>query len=65
MFARYPKECILKVKQTPTRVGDSLKKHVTMDKTKPIGFQKVGFDNGQFRVTWFKHVVMSFRTRKC
>jgi hypothetical protein len=60
VFTRYPKECLLKAKQIPNRVGDPPKKHALEDKTKPLGSQKVGPKNGQLKITWLKHFVVPF-----
>jgi hypothetical protein len=65
MLAQYPKECLLETNQTPTRVGDSPKKLAIGDKTKPLGFQRVGPDSGQPSVTWLGHLILPFRTWKC
>jgi hypothetical protein len=64
MFTQYPKECLLEAKQTPIRVGNLPKKRVTRDKTKSLSFQKVGPNNEQLGVTWFKHFIVPFGTWK-
>jgi hypothetical protein len=46
------------VKQTPACVGDSPKKPLIKDKTKPLGFQRVGPKSKQLRVTWFGHLIV-------
>ncbi len=65
MFAWYLKEHVLEVRQTPTCVHDMPKKPSTRGKTKPLGSQKVGLENGQPRVTRFEYLVVSFGMRKC
>jgi hypothetical protein len=65
MFAWYPKEHLLKAKQTLVHVGDLPKKHVIRDKIEPLGFQKVGLESEQLEVTWFRHFVMLFGMGKC
>jgi hypothetical protein len=57
LFAQYPKKCLLKVKQTLACVSDSPKKPSTRDKTKTLGFQRVGLESGQPRVTCLGHLV--------
>jgi hypothetical protein len=59
------KERLLKGKQTPTRLSDPPKKPITKDKTKPLGSQRVGPESEQLGVTWFRHLVIRFGTRKC
>jgi hypothetical protein len=44
------KEHLLEVRQIPIRVCNLPKKLTTRDKTKPLGSQRVGFDNEQPRV---------------
>jgi hypothetical protein len=59
VLAQYSKKCLLKARQTFTCVDDSLKKLAIEDKTKPLGFQKVGPKNEQPRVTWLGHLIVS------
>ncbi len=65
MFAWYLKERLLKTKQTPICAGDSLKKPTIEDKTKPLGFQKVGLENGQPKVTRLVRFIVQSRMGKC
>jgi hypothetical protein len=65
VLTQYPKECLLEVKQTLVHVGDSLKKPTTRDKTKPVGFQRVGPKNEQLGVTWLGHLIVPSRMGKC
>jgi hypothetical protein len=65
MFAQYSEECLLKAKQTPIRIRDLLKKPTTKDKTTSLSFQKVGPNNEQLGLTWFKHFIVPFGTGKC
>jgi hypothetical protein len=65
VFTRYPKECLLEGKQTPTRVNDPPKKLATRGKIEPLGSQRVGYESGHFKVTWLRHLVVPFGTRKC
>jgi hypothetical protein len=65
MFARYPKEHLLKVKQTLARVHDLPKKRTIGDKIKPLGFQKVGCESEQPKVTWFGHFIVPAGMGKC
>ncbi len=44
---------------------DPPKKLTTRDKTKPLGFQKVGRKNEQSKVTWLRHLVMLSGRGKC
>jgi hypothetical protein len=53
------------VKQTFAHVGDLLKKPTIRDKTKPLGFYKVGLESGQPRVTRLEHLILPSGTRKC
>jgi hypothetical protein len=65
VFMRYPKEHLLERKQTPTRVNNPPKKLSTRGKIEPLGFQRVGHENGCHGVTWLGHLVLPFGTRKC
>jgi hypothetical protein len=65
MLAQYSKEHLLETKQTLVRVNNPPKKLATRDKTKPLGFQRVGPESEQPRVLWLKHVLVLFRTGKC
>jgi hypothetical protein len=65
VFVRYPKEHILEGKQTPTRVNDLPNKLAIGGKIEPIGSQKVGHESGHLKVTWVKHLVVPFGTKKC
>jgi len=49
MLAQYSKEHLLETKQTLVRVNNPPKKLATRDKTKPLGFQKVGPESEQPR----------------
>jgi len=53
------------MKQTFAHVGDPQKKPKTKDKTKPLGFQRVGLESEQLGVTKLGHFVVPFGTRKC
>jgi hypothetical protein len=46
-------------------VNDLRKKLAIRNKIEPLGFHRVGFENKQLGVTWFRHLVMLFGTRKC
>jgi hypothetical protein len=65
VFAQYLKEHLLKMKQTPARVGNLPKKPTTRDKIKPLSFQRVQHESGQLGVTWFEHFIMPSRMGKC
>jgi hypothetical protein len=65
VLTQYPKECLLEAKQTPTCISNPLEKPTTKDKTKPVGFQKVGHENRQHGVTWLGHFVVPFGTGRC
>ncbi len=65
VFTQYSKKRILEAKQTHTHVSDPPKKPTTRDKTKPLSFQKVRPKSKQLGVTWFGHLVVLSRTRKC
>jgi hypothetical protein len=56
---------IRKSRQTSTHVGDSPKKPAIGDKTKPLGFQRVGLESGQLEVIWFEYFIVPSKTRKC
>jgi hypothetical protein len=53
------------VRQTLACVGDLLKKHAIGDKIEPLGSQKVGPKNGQLKVTWLEHLIVSSKIKKC
>jgi hypothetical protein len=57
VFAQYLRECLLETKQL-AHVGNPPNKPITNDKTKPLGFQKVGHENRQHGVTWLGHHVV-------
>jgi hypothetical protein len=65
VFTRYLNECLLEGKQIPTCVSDPLKKPSIGGKIEPLGSQKVGHESGHLGVTWFRHLVVPFGTRKC
>ncbi len=65
VFAQYSKEHLLKVKQTRICVSNLPRKPSTKDNIKPLGFQKVGLENGQPKATWLRHFIMSFGMGKC
>jgi hypothetical protein len=65
VFVWYLKERLLKGKQIPTHVSNSLKKHTILVKIEPLGFQKVEHKNRHIRVTWFIHFIMPSKMRKC
>jgi hypothetical protein len=65
VLAQYLNECLLKAKQTLAHVSDSPRKPSTGDKIKPLGFQRVGLESGQPRVTWLGHFVVSSKMGKC
>ncbi len=65
MLAQYSKKHLLKTKQTLVHVSDPPKKLATRDKTKPLGFQRVGPESEQPRVIWLEHLLVLFRTGKC
>jgi hypothetical protein len=65
MFVQYPKEHLLKRKQTFAHVSDLLNKFITGDKIKPLGSQRVGHESGHLRVTWLGHLIMPSRMGKC
>jgi hypothetical protein len=65
MLAQYSKEHLLETKQTLVRVSNPPKKLATRDKTKPLGFQRVGPESEQPRVIWLEHLLVLFRTGKC
>jgi hypothetical protein len=50
------------LKQTPIHVNDPPKKPTTRDKTKPLGFQRVGPDKKQHGVIRFRYFVVPFGT---
>jgi hypothetical protein len=58
IFAQYLEERLLEAKQTPIHVSNLPKKPTTKDKTKSLKFQRVGPNNGQLGVTWFKHLIV-------
>jgi len=51
MFTWYLKEHLQKA-STHAHISDPPKKHTTRDKTKPLGYQRVGLENEQPRVTY-------------
>jgi hypothetical protein len=65
MFAQYSKEHLLEIKQTLVHVNNPLKKLATKDKTKPLGFQKVGPESEQPKVIWLRHLLVLCRLGKC
>jgi len=65
MLAWYLKERLLEAKQTLACVGNLPNKPTIGDKNKPLGSQKVGFENKQPRVKGLWHFVVLFGTRKC
>jgi hypothetical protein len=65
VLTRYLKKCLLEVRQTFACVGNLLKKLAIGDKTKPLGSQRVGPKNGQPRVTWLGHFIVSSEIKKC
>lgn len=65
MFTWYLKEHVLEMRQTPTRVHNPPKKPSTRGKTKPLGFQNVGLESKQPRVTRLEYLVVPFGTKKC
>jgi len=50
---------------THVHVSDPPKKHTTRDKTKPLGYQRVGLENEQPRVIRLGYLIMPSRTKKC
>jgi hypothetical protein len=56
------KEHLLEVMQIPIRVCNSPKKLATKDKIKPLGFQRVGSESGQPRLTRLRYFIMPFGT---
>jgi len=52
------------VKQIPIHVNDSPKKLATKDKTKPLGFQRVGLKSEQLKVTGLGYLIVPFRMKK-
>jgi hypothetical protein len=65
VFARYPKERLLKGKQTFAHVKNPPKNTTIGCKTKPLSSQKVGHENGQFGVTWLEHLLVPSGMGKC
>jgi hypothetical protein len=65
IFTWYLKDHILETKQTPAHVNYPPKKLVTEDKIEPLGFQKVGFKNGQLGITRLNCLIMRFEMKKC
>jgi hypothetical protein len=65
VFAQYSKKRLLKVKKTFIWVSNSPRKLSTGDKTKLLSSQRVGLDNGQPRVTWLGHFIVSFGMGTC
>ncbi len=65
VFTSYLKECLLEVKQTPFHVSDLPKKPAIRDKIEPLSFRRVGLENEQLGVMWFKYLIMLFGTKKC
>ncbi len=67
MLAQYSKELLLEMKQTLVRVSNPPMKlaKLNRNKTKPLGFQKVGLESERPRVIWFGHLLVLCRTRKC
>jgi hypothetical protein len=59
------KKRLLKVKQNFARVGNLPKKPAIGEKTKPLGFQKVGLGSGQPRVIGLGCFIMPFGMGKC
>jgi hypothetical protein len=64
VLAWYLKECLLEAKQIPIHVNDSPKKLATKDKTKPLGFQRVGLKSEQLKVTGLGYLIVPFRMKK-
>jgi len=56
---------MLEACQTFACVGNLPKKPTIGNKTKPIGFQKVGPKIGQLVVIGFESLIMRFGMRKC
>jgi hypothetical protein len=65
MLAWYLKEHLLELKQTLVHVSNPPKKLTTMDKIKPLGFQRVGPKNEQPKVIWFRHLLVLCKMKKC
>jgi hypothetical protein len=59
------KEHLLETKQTPTHLSNLPKKIAIKDKIEQLGFQRVGVNNGQPRVTRFEYLVMLSEIKKC
>jgi len=59
------KEHLLEGKQIFVHINNPPKKLATRGKIKPLGFQKVGHENGHPGVTCLEHLVVSSRTKKC
>jgi hypothetical protein len=59
------KECLLGTRETFALVDDLVKKLTIGDKTKPLGFQKVGLNSKQPGVTRFGYFIVSSRIGKC
>lgn len=60
----YPKERLLKVKQTPIHIDDLPKKLTTTNKIESLKSQKVGPKSGQLGITWLGHFVITSKTKK-
>jgi hypothetical protein len=58
VLVRYLKECLLEGHQTHVHVNDPPKKLAIGGKIEPLGFQRVGHENQQPRVTWLGHLVV-------
>jgi len=56
---------MLEVCQTFARVSNSPKKPTIGNKTKPLGFQKVGPKTGQLVVIGFEGLILRFGMGKC
>ncbi len=65
MLAQYSKEHLLETKQTLVRVNNPPKKLATRDKTKPLGFQRVGPESEQPKVIWLGHLLILCKMGKC
>jgi hypothetical protein len=67
VFTRYLKECLLEVKQILANVSNLRRslQLATRDKIEPLGFQRLGLESKQPGVTWFRHLVVLFGTKKC
>ncbi len=62
-FVQHSREHLLKGKKTPTRVSDSPNKLIIGGNTKTLNSQKVEHESGHIGVIWFRHLIVSSRTR--